>query len=187
MAKMRNVLLRSAIIAALGGLLFGFDTAVISGAEKTLESLFQGQYLDLAGYFGRPEAVSAEMEKQLPMLQKTSFWHGVVVSSALVGTVIGALLFGKPADWFGRRTILKVLGALYLISAVGSALAWGVFSFSAFRLIEAGVRSVGDFADVYSEFSPAVRGVGSNYAVHIVLGILLRIYHWRSVFGILAI
>jgi sugar porter (SP) family MFS transporter len=204
MATMRNVLLRSAIIAALGGLLFGFDTAVISGAEKTLESLFQGQYLDLAGYFGRPEAVSAEMEKQLPMLQKTSFWHGVVVSSALVGTVIGALLFGKPADWFGRRTILKVLGVLYLISAVGSALAWGVFSFGAFRLI--GGLAVGGASVIspmyIAEISPArVRGrLVAITQFNIVLGILLAYLsnwlvslghfgdlEWRLMFGVEAL
>jgi len=91
--KTGNVLLRSAIVAALGGLLFGFDTAVISGAEKFLEQLYGGQYEAIAGFFGRPDGVTAEVEAGLPLLQKTFFWHGTVVISALIGTVIGSLLF----------------------------------------------------------------------------------------------
>jgi len=197
----KKVLLRSAIIAALGGLLFGFDTAVISGAEKTLESLFENQYASVASFFGRPEQVAEEMEEDLPMLQKVSFWHGAVVVTALVGTVIGALLFGKPADRYGRRAILKLLGVLYFISAVGSALAWGMASFGLFRLI--GGLAVGGASVIspmyIAEISPArVRGrLVAITQFNIVLGILLAYLsnwiistiglgslEWRWMFGV---
>jgi MFS family permease len=68
----------SAFIASLGGLLFGFDTAVISGAEKTIQQLFN---LD-------------------------GFWHGFTVAIALIGTLAGALISGKPADIMGRKKSL---------------------------------------------------------------------------------
>jgi MFS family permease len=173
----KGILLRSAIVAALGGLLFGFDTAVISGAEKILENLYDGQYQSIAQFFGRPEVVSSETEESLSMLQRTSFWHGAVVVSALIGTVIGSLLFGKPADQFGRRAILKILGILYFVSAVGSALAWGAISFSIFRFI--GGLAVGGSSVIspmyIAEISPArVRGrLVAITQFNIVLGILL--------------
>ncbi len=175
--NIKGVLLRSAIVAALGGLLFGFDTAVISGAEKTLEKLYSGQYLSIAQYFGRPELVTAETEGGLSMLQTTSFWHGMVVVTALIGTVIGALAFGKPADRYGRRDILKVLGVLYFVSALGSAMAWGMVSFSIFRFI--GGLAVGGASVIspmyIAEISPArVRGrLVAITQFNIVLGILL--------------
>jgi MFS transporter, SP family, xylose:H+ symportor len=198
-----GILIRSALVAALGGLLFGFDTAVISGAEKTLEQLFSGQYQSIAHLFGRPDMVKPEAAAALPMLQKTTFWHGMVVVSALIGTVIGSLLFGKPADWYGRRTILKVLGVLYFISAVGSAWAWGAGSFSLFRFI--GGLAIGGssvIAPMYiAEISPAkVRGrLVALTQFNIVLGILLAylsnwiisvlnlgVAEWRWMFGIVA-
>ncbi len=196
-----GILIRSALIAALGGLLFGFDTAVISGAEKTLQRLFDGQYQSMAQYFGRPEVVGPETEGTTSMLQRTSFWHGTVVVSALIGTVIGSLLFGKPSDRFGRRSILKVLGILYFVSAVGSALAWGAVSFSVFRFI--GGLAVGGTSVIspmyIAEISPArVRGrLVAITQFNIVLGILLAylsnwIVHllnlgtleWRWMFGV---
>lgn len=199
--KMRGVLLRSAIVAALGGLLFGFDTAVISGAEKTLEQIYNSQYELIAQFFGRPEAVTADMEAGLSVLQRTSFWHGTLVVSALVGTVIGALLFGKPADRFGRRAILKLLGVLYFVSALGSALAWGMASFSIFRFI--GGLAVGGASVIspmyIAEISPArVRGrLVAITQFNIVLGILLAYLsnwiisaldlgatEWRWMFGV---
>ncbi len=199
--NVKGILLRSAIVAALGGLLFGFDTAVISGAEKTLELLFGGQYETIAQHFGRPEVVTAETEAGLSMLQKTSFWHGMVVISALIGTVIGALLFGKPADRHGRLAILKVLGVLYFVSAVGSALAWGMVSFSIFRFI--GGLAVGGASVIspmyIAEISPArVRGrLVAITQFNIVLGILLAFLsnwiisvldlgalEWRWMFGV---
>jgi MFS family permease len=97
----------SALIAALGGLLFGFDTAVISGTTEWLEKVFE----------------------------LSTFWLGFTVASALIGTIIGAIIIGKPADRYGRRDILFVLAALYFISAVGSALAWDWYSFLFFRFI----------------------------------------------------
>ena len=86
------------IIVALGGFLFGFDTAVISGVEQHIQQLFQ----------------------------LSSFLHGFTISSALIGTVTGALISGRPADRFGRKPILFVIAALYVITAIGSALAGNV-------------------------------------------------------------
>ena len=79
--KVNSYLIGSALVAALGGLLFGFDTAVISGAEQTLERLYQ----PAAGLGEKWEA----------------FWHGFLVASALIGTIVGAVAVGKPADRFG--------------------------------------------------------------------------------------
>jgi MFS family permease len=94
--KSQNHVLSYALIASLGGLLFGFDTAVISGTTHWLSEVF-----DLS-----------------------SFWLGFTVASALIGTIIGSLHVGKPADRFGRKRMLIVIAALYFISALGSALAW---------------------------------------------------------------
>lgn len=102
---MKNkILLPAALIAALGGFLFGFDTAVISGTTERLREIFE---LD-------------------------AFWLGFTVASAIIGTVLGAMFAGKPADRWGRRNTLFILALLYLVSAVGSALAWDwsfIFSF----------------------------------------------------------
>ncbi len=103
----RLYLIGCTTVAALGGLLFGFDVAVISGAEGTLERLY---------------GLSA-------------FWHGLTVSSALIGTILGAIAVGKPADALGRRSVLRWVAVFYLVSAVGSALAWDWWSFVGFRLI----------------------------------------------------
>ncbi|MCK5705224.1 MAG: MFS transporter, partial [Cyclobacteriaceae bacterium] len=116
--KIKGALVRSALVAALGGLLFGFDTAVISGAEGFLKELFAGDYLSLSATFG-----------------SAGFWHGFTVASALIGTIIGSIIFGLPVDKYGRRKILFILGALYFISAIGSALRWDWSSFVAFRFI----------------------------------------------------
>jgi MFS transporter, SP family, xylose:H+ symportor len=201
---MKSILIRSAIVAALGGLCFGFDTAVISGAEKTLQQIYNSQYVSIAHIFGRPETVSAATENGLSMLQKTSFWHGLLVASALIGTVIGSLLFGKPADKYGRSGIMKILALLYLISSVGTALAWGAISFSIFRFI--GGLAVGGssvLSPMYTaEISPArVRGrLVAITQFNIVLGILLAylsnwiitllnlgVVEWRWMFGVEAI
>jgi MFS transporter, SP family, xylose:H+ symportor len=199
--KPSGILIRSALIAALGGLLFGFDTAVISGAEKTLQQMYNGQYVSIAEVFGRPASVAVEAESGLPMLQRTSFWHGALVVSALIGTVIGSLLFGKPADRYGRSGVMKMLGLLYLISSVGTALAWGAISFSVFRFI--GGLAVGGssvLSPMYiAEISPArVRGrLVAITQFNIVLGILLAYLsnwiisllnlggvEWRWMFGV---
>jgi SP family arabinose:H+ symporter-like MFS transporter len=106
-ARMNSLLWRSALTAALGGLLFGFDTAVIAGVTR-----------DLAATFG----LSPE-------------WLGVTVASALWGTVAGALFGGIPGDRWGRRAALQGLAFLYVVSAVGSALAWGWWPLLIFRII----------------------------------------------------
>ena len=87
----------------MGGLLFGFDTAVISGTKSGLEKAYHlaeaDYWLDLSG----------------------SFWYGFTVASALIGTIVGAILAGRPADTYGRRTTLIGIAVLYTVSAVGSA------------------------------------------------------------------
>ncbi len=114
--------------AALGGFLFGFDTAVISGAEQTLQVLWNSN----------------------------AFEHGLTVSIALIGTVIGALIGGIPADKYGRKNSLFIVAILYLVSAIGSALAPGWFIFLIFRFIGGvgvGISSV--VAPMYiSEIAP---------------------------------
>lgn len=98
-----------AFVASLGGLLFGFDTAVISGAEK-----------DIQAAFGLTDA---------------PFWHGFTMATALIGTIIGALICGKPAQKYGRLLSLKVIGVLYLISAVGSGMIDDWYAFMLFRFL----------------------------------------------------
>ncbi|HQH10041.1 MAG TPA: MFS transporter [Bacteroidales bacterium] len=105
--KERYFLYRSAVVASLAGFLFGFDTVVISGAEQSIQALWQ---------------LSDGM-------------HGVSVSMALWGTVLGALLGGWPSERFGRKRTLLWIGVLYLVSAVGSALAPEIFSFMFFRFV----------------------------------------------------
>lgn len=94
-------------VAALGGLLFGFDTAVINGALP-----FFSEYFNLS-----------------------DLMKGVAVGSALIGCLIGAPLIGRPGDIFGRLTMLRVLAILYLISAVGSGLADNITGFIVYRFI----------------------------------------------------
>ena len=86
------------LVAVVGGLLFGYDTAVISGAEKGLQAFFRS-----AGDF-----------------TYTDGWHGFTTSSALIGCIIGALLSGRLASWLGRKKSLFVAGILFLLSALGS-------------------------------------------------------------------
>ena len=96
-----------ALVAALGGFLFGFDTIVINGAEQDIQQLW---------------SLSGAM-------------HGWVVSSALWGTVVGALGGGWVADRFGRKPTLCMVGALYFVSALWSALAGGPVALMIARLI----------------------------------------------------
>lgn len=169
-------LLLSALIAALGGLLFGFDTAVISGTTDWLKSQFN----------------------------LTEFTLGFTVASALIGTIIGSITVGRPADALGRRGILFVLAILYFVSAVGCAAAWGWWSFMAFRFL--GGLAVGGASVVspmyIAEISPA-RLRGRLVAItqfNIVLGILLAYLsnyligqlnlgasEWRWMFGVMAL
>ena len=86
------------LVAVIGGLLFGYDTAVISGAEKGLQAFFQG---------------AADFTY-------TDGWHGFTTSSALIGCIVGALLSGQLAMHLGRKKTLFVAGVLFLLSALGS-------------------------------------------------------------------
>lgn len=137
------------IIVALGGFLFGFDTAVISGVEQHIQKLFQ----------------------------LSSFWHGFTISSALIGTVIGALISGRPADRFGRKPVLFVIAGLYVITAIGSALAGNVSSFIIFRFLGGiGVGASSVVAPMYiAEISPAkVRGrMTALFQFNVIFGILM--------------
>lgn len=185
--EIKGALVRSALIAALGGLLFGFDTAVISGAEGALRELYSSNYTSFSEIFGN-----------------SGFWHGFTVASALIGTIIGSIIFGKPADKYGRRKTLFIIGELYFISAIGSAFAWDWNSFVIFRFI--GGLAVGGssvIAPMYNaEISPAkFRGrMVALTQFNIVFGMLLAFLSnyllssfdlgentWRWMFGVEAI
>ncbi|WP_374765338.1 sugar porter family MFS transporter, partial [Yunchengibacter salinarum] len=142
----------STIVAALGGFLFGFDTAVISGTTGALESVF-------------------ELDK---------FALGLTVAAALIGTMIGVLGIEKPVDRFGRRLMLVIIAAVFLASAVGSAFAtvWEELLFYRFigGLAVGGSSVVGP---VYiAEIAPAkYRGrLAMMYQMNIVLGILVAFF-----------
>ena len=161
--KVNGTLLRSTLVAALGGLLFGFDTAVISGTTESLEQVFQ----------------------------LSSFWLGFTVATALIGTIIGSVIFSKPADTVGRKITLLILGALYLVSALGSAFAWDWYSFIIFRFVGGlGVGGASVISPMYiAEISPApIRGrlVAINQ-FNIVVGILLAFFSNYIISGIPAL
>jgi MFS transporter, SP family, arabinose:H+ symporter len=147
--RVNAYLLRSTIVAALGGLLFGFDTAVISGATS---------------------ALSSEYALTPAML-------GFTVASALWGTVIGSLFAGPPSDRYGRRACLEALAVLYLITAVGCALAWNWGSLLVFRFI--GGLAIGGSSVIgpmyIAEVSPAdKRGrLVGFFQFNVVAGILV--------------
>ena len=130
---MKPLVIRSAIVASLGGLIFGFDTAVISGTTESLKEVF---HLDDAGL-------------------------GWTVGIALLGTILGALIAGKPADKFGRKPTLFAIGILYVIGALGTALTSNLVAFDIFRFLGGiGVGAASVCAPIYTaEVSPpAVRG-----------------------------
>ena len=144
-----KTLIRAAIVASLGGLLFGFDTAVIAGTTSSIEKLFL-----------------------------LSDWSkGFVVSSALIGTILGTLISSKPGDIWGRRQSLKILGLLFIVSALGCAFAWDFWSLCIFRFI--GGLAIGGssvLGPMYiAEISPAkLRGrLVILFQFNICLGILL--------------
>jgi len=147
--KLNSTLLKSTVVGALGGLLFGFDTAVIAGATQALKVLYQLSPLG----------------------------EGFTVASALVGTVIGSMLAGMPGDRYGRRDSLRGMAVLYVVSALGCALAWNWTALVIFRFI--GGLAIGGssvLGPMYiAEISPAKwrgRLVGL-FQFNVVFGILL--------------
>ena len=141
-----------AFVASLGGLLFGFDTAVISGAEKQIQAVYG----------------------------LSDFAHGFTMATALIDTIIGALFCGKPAERFGRKKSLIVIGILYLVSAVFSGAVVNWYSFMFFRFL--GGLAVGASSVVgpmfIAEISPASwRGrFVCFFQFNIVLGIVLAYF-----------
>src|SRR5205809_4444709 len=146
------VLLRSTVVAALGGLLFGFDTVVISGTTQALTDLFHLSPLAL----------------------------GVTVSSALAGTIVGSMLAGIPGDAYGRRDSLRILAVLYFVSAIGCGFAWNWTALVIFRVI--GGLAIGGssvLGPMYiAEIAPAkYRGrLVGLFQVNIVVGILIAYF-----------
>ena len=147
--KITQALLVATFVAALGGLLFGFDTAVISGCQVQLKVLFQ----------------------------LTSYQQGFMTASALIGAVIGSLAAAKPGDLFGRRDCLKMAAAFYFLCAIGCALASGLWMMVTARIlggIAVGATSV--LCPMYlAEIAPASwRGrLVACFQANIVLGVLI--------------
>jgi MFS transporter, SP family, arabinose:H+ symporter len=155
--RLNAYLLKSSLVAALGGLLFGFDTAVIAGTTHALTETFRLSPGTL----------------------------GMTVSAALWGTIIGSMLAGIPGDKIGRRDSLRVLAVLYLVSALGCALAWNLLTFVIFRFIGGlGIGGSSVLGPMYiAEVAPAKwrgRLVGL-FQFNIVLGILLAYFSNFSV------
>ena len=173
-AKSRRILVWS-ITVALAGFLFGFDTVVISGADMSLQELWP----------------------------RGDFFHGfVIISSALWGTVIGAIFGGIPTDRIGRKKTLLWIGALFLISALGSAFAADPWMFAAFRFIGGlgvGASTIAAPAYVSEIAPPKDRGkLVALYQFNIVFGILVAFISnyllsgieqeaWRWMIGVEAI
>ncbi|RKY56244.1 MAG: MFS transporter [Candidatus Neomarinimicrobiota bacterium] len=141
-----------AVVAALGGFLFGFDTAVISGAEESIQEIFG----------------------------LTDFWHGFTVAIALIGTMIGAIEAAKPADKFGRKKTLIIIALLYSVSAVGSALSENWYSFLFYRFIGGlGVGASSVVGPMYiAEISPFNRRgrLVALFQLNVVTGILASFF-----------
>ena len=172
----KNNLFRYSLVAALAGFIFGFDTVVISGANEPIKNLWHTSPL----------------------------FHGIfIMSMALWGTVVGALIGGIPAERFGRKKTMFWIGVFFGLSALGTALAPGPYVFSFFRFIGGlgiGISSV--VAPTYiSEIStPSTRGrLTAMYQFNIVFGILIAfisnyllqgvggVNDWRWMLGVLLI
>jgi len=175
-AKGSGNLFGISLIAALAGFIFGFDTVVISGANLPIKELWH-----------------------------TSPWfHGFfIMSMALWGTVVGAMFGGIPTEKYGRKKVLLWIGVLFSVSAIGSALAPGPYSFSFFRFIGGlgiGISSVAAPTYISEISTPATRGrLGAMYQFNIVFGILMAFLSnyffegmggendWRWMLGIMAV
>lgn len=155
-----NTALRYSVVAALGGFLFGFDTAVISGVEKSIQELWA---LD-------------------------EFSHGFTVASALIGTVIGAMVAGAPAEKYGRKKVLQAIGFLYLITSLVTALTPTWTLFVVFRFLGGvGVGASSVVGPMYiSEISPAHRRgrLVALFQFNIVTGILIAFLSNYLLFGV---
>ena len=143
------------LVAALGGFLFGYDTAVINGGEQQIQALWS----------------------------LTPFMHGLVMSSALWGTVAGAMCGGWFTDAVGRKRALFAVGALYLVSAVWSALAGSPESLMIARFVGGlGVGASSIAAPVYiAEISPADRRgrMTALFQMNVVLGMVVsQVVNW---------
>ena len=146
-----SYVLMLALVAAIGGFLFGFDTAVINGAVGSLGRAFQANSVEV----------------------------GLAVSSALLGSAVGAFFAGQLADRYGRVKTMIVAAGLFLLSAIGSGIAFGIWDFMFWRLVggvAVGAASV--IAPAYiAEVSPAhLRGrLGSLQQLAIVIGIFVAL------------
>ncbi len=174
--RMTKYMLRGTMVGALGGLLFGFDTAVIAGTTQQLQTIFH-------------------------LTEQTL---GLTVSIGLVGTVIGAIFAGPLGQRIGSREALRLMAILYMISAIGCAVAWNWPALLVFRLIGGlGIGGSSVLGPVYiAELAPAKwrgRMVGV-FQINIVIGILvaylsnyliaamhLGVNEWRWEFGIAAV
>jgi MFS transporter, SP family, arabinose:H+ symporter len=145
-----NKILTWSISAALAGFLFGFDTVVISGADKQLQELWN---------------------------TSDAFHGSVVMAMALWGTVVGAIFGGIPTNKIGRKKTLLIIGVLYFVSAVGSSLANDPVVFAIFRFLGGlgvGASTIAAPAYVSEIAPPQQRGkLVSLYQFNIVLGILI--------------
>nr|WP_158738065.1 sugar porter family MFS transporter [Alteribacillus sp. YIM 98480] len=176
MNNKRYYILFVAAVASLGGLLFGYDTAVIAGAEQSIQ-LYLLDSLDLS-----------------------SFVHGLTVSSALAGCIIGALISGLLSNSIGRRNTLVIAAVLFSLSALGSAYPELLFftygepslellvTFNIYRIIGGiGVGLASAIAPVYiSEMSPSkIRGrMVILYAVSVVFGqTVVYVVNWLISLG----
>ena len=143
------------LVAAMGGFLFGYDTAVINGGEQQIQGTWH----------------------------LSSFMHGLVMSSALWGTVVGAMSGGRFTDAIGRKKALFCVGVLYFASAVWSAFASGPVSLMLARFIGGlGVGASSIAAPVYiAEISPAERRgrMTALFQLNVVLGMMVsQLVNW---------
>lgn len=163
------------ITVGLGGLLFGLDVAVISGAEQAIQQLWN----------------------------LSNWMHGTAIAMALYGTVVGAAMGNIPANKIGRKKTLFWIGILFLVTSIGAALATNVYMFMLFRFVSGlsiGASSV--VAPVYiSEIAPPkYRGrMVISFQLNVVAGILLAYFSnyllqgtggaedWRWMLGVVAV
>jgi SP family arabinose:H+ symporter-like MFS transporter len=146
---MRGRIFYWSLTSALAGFLFGFDTVVISGAEKKIQSIWN----------------------------LSDGTHGIAMAAALYGTVLGSILGGWPTDRFGRKATLLGIGVLYVLSAIGCAFAWDVTSFIVARFIGGigiGVSTVAAPLYISEIAPPAHRGrLAGMFQFNIVFGIVM--------------